>query len=70
MQEETSGEPHAVVLANARRKAVAVSGDLVLGADTIVAVDGDILGKPGGGTRSSAGSRWPPAAWSSRPTWS
>jgi septum formation protein len=31
---------------NARRKAAAVDGDLVLGADTIVAVDGDILGKP------------------------
>ena len=31
---------------NARRKALAVAGDLVLGADTVVAVDGDILGKP------------------------
>ena len=31
---------------NARRKALAVPGELVLGADTIVALDGDILGKP------------------------
>jgi len=31
---------------NARRKALAVPGELVLGADTLVAVDGDILGKP------------------------
>jgi len=31
---------------NARRKALAIPGELVLGADTLVAVDGDILGKP------------------------
>jgi septum formation protein len=31
---------------NARRKALAVPGALVLGADTIVALDGEILGKP------------------------
>ncbi len=31
---------------NARRKALAVDGDLVLGADTIVTLGGDILGKP------------------------
>jgi septum formation protein len=36
----------AVAEENARRKAEAVRGDLVLGADTIVALDGDILGKP------------------------
>ena len=40
------GEPGAVAAENARRKALAVDGELVLGADTIVAVDGDILGKP------------------------
>ena len=40
------GEPRAVAAENARRKALAVDGGLVLGADTIVAVDGDILGKP------------------------
>jgi septum formation protein len=40
------GEPRAVAAENARRKALAVSGDLVLGADTIVVLDGEILGKP------------------------
>lgn len=51
VREEARGEPRTVALANARRKALAVGatdGDLVLGADTIVAVDGDILGKPAG----------------------
>jgi septum formation protein len=46
------GEPAVVAENNARRKAAAVAheiagSDLVLGADTIVAIDGDILGKPG-----------------------
>jgi len=31
---------------NARRKALAADGGLVLGADTLVALDGEILGKP------------------------
>jgi septum formation protein len=48
VEEETEGEPAAVAEANARRKAEAVAAELVLGADTIVAVDGDILGKPAG----------------------
>jgi septum formation protein len=46
VEEETAGDPAAVAEANARRKAEAVGGDLVLGADTIVALDGAILGKP------------------------
>jgi len=49
VEEETRGEPGAVAAENARRKALAsgaASGELVLGADTIVAVDGEILGKP------------------------
>jgi septum formation protein len=40
------GDPHAVALANARRKAEAVPGTLVLGADTVVAVKDRLLGKP------------------------
>ncbi len=40
------GDPHRVALANARRKAEAVAGELVLGADTVVAVGDRLLGKP------------------------
>jgi septum formation protein len=46
VEEESEGDPVAVAEANARRKAGAVPGALVLGADTIVAIDGAILGKP------------------------
>jgi septum formation protein len=46
VEEDTEGEPAVVAEANARRKATAVPGDLVLGADTVVALDGVILGKP------------------------
>ncbi len=46
MNEETEGDPVAVAEENARRKAAAVPTALTLGADTLVAVDGDILGKP------------------------
>jgi nucleoside triphosphate pyrophosphatase len=42
----TEGDPREVALENARRKAMAIPGELVLGADTDVALDGDILGKP------------------------
>ncbi len=42
--------PRDLVLANAEMKAVAVAstlrGDLVLGADTVVVLDGEVLGKP------------------------
>jgi septum formation protein len=41
-----SGAPEAVAVENARRKAAAVDGDLVLGVDTLVALDGAIYGKP------------------------
>jgi septum formation protein len=48
VEEETSGDPSWVALENARRKALAIGSDrLILGADTDVALDGDILGKPG-----------------------
>ena len=46
VKEETHGDPVAVAEENARRKALAVPSTLTLGADTLVAVDGDILGKP------------------------
>ena len=40
------GDPGQVALENARRKAQAVDGALVLGVDTVVALDGVIYGKP------------------------
>ena len=51
VEELTGGlAARALVLANAELKALAVAahtqGDLVLGADTIVVLDGEILGKP------------------------
>jgi len=46
VEELGAGEPRAVAAENARRKALAVDGPLVLGADTLVAVDGAVLGKP------------------------
>ena len=47
--EDEAGEPSAVALANARRKALAAGAaedEIVLGVDTIVAIDGEIWGKP------------------------
>ncbi|MFZ0435203.1 MAG: Maf family protein [Chthoniobacterales bacterium] len=51
VEELTGGlSPRDLVLANAEMKALSVAavtpGDLVLGADTIVVLDGEILGKP------------------------
>ena len=46
MDEDEQGDPAAVAAANAQRKAAAVPGALVLGADTVVALDGVIYGKP------------------------
>ena len=57
VEELAAGEPRAVAEENARRKALAVPagpGELVLGADTLVAVDGDILGKPAGADAAAA----------------
>jgi septum formation protein len=45
-EELESGDPVEVALENARRKALAVAGDRVLGVDTLVALDGAIYGKP------------------------
>jgi septum formation protein len=47
VEEVGEGEPGALVVENALRKVRAVSGDLVLGVDTTVVVDGRSYGKPG-----------------------
>jgi septum formation protein len=46
VDEATEGDPAEVAVLNARRKAAAVPGEVVLGADTVVALEGTILGKP------------------------
>jgi septum formation protein len=48
VEELAAGDPRELALENARRKALAVPSPLTLGADTDVAVDGEILGKPAG----------------------
>jgi septum formation protein len=44
--ELTEGDPEELVVANARRKAEAVEGDFVIGCDTDVVLDDEVLGKP------------------------
>jgi septum formation protein len=46
VEELASGEPRALVIENALRKARAVPGDRVLGVDTAVTLDGRIFGQP------------------------
>jgi septum formation protein len=46
IEELSAGDPREVVIENARRKARAVAGELVLACDTEVNVDGAVLGKP------------------------
>jgi len=46
VEELEEGDPRELVLENARRKARAVEGELVLGVDTAVVADGLALGKP------------------------
>ncbi len=47
VDELSEGDPRELVLENARRKAAAVGGELVLGVDTAVVLDGRAHGKPG-----------------------
>ncbi len=54
VEEVTAGEPRAVVVENALRKARAVAGELVLGADTAVVVGGELLGKPADDAQAEA----------------
>lgn len=44
--ELTAGDPEELVVENARRKAAAVEGELVIACDTDVVLDGEVLGKP------------------------
>lgn len=46
VEELSSGDPETVARENAVRKATAIDGETVLGVDTLVAVDGEIFGKP------------------------
>jgi len=46
VEETTKGDPPAVVVENALRKARAVHGERVLGMDTEVVLDGRVYGKP------------------------
>jgi septum formation protein len=46
VEEREDGDPREMVVENALRKARAVRGDLVLGVDTTVVVDGRSYGKP------------------------
>jgi septum formation protein len=46
VEELEEGDPRAMVVENALRKARAVEGELVLGVDTTVVVDGQSYGKP------------------------
>jgi septum formation protein len=46
VEELAEGDPVAVARENAARKCAAVDGDAVLGVDTLVTIDGRVLGKP------------------------
>ncbi|MGI8945494.1 MAG: Maf family protein [Thermoleophilaceae bacterium] len=48
VEERTAGPPRELVSANAVLKARAVPGSTVLGVDTVVSLDGQVLGKPRG----------------------
>ena len=46
IEELSDGDPRALVVENARRKARAIDGERVLGVDTAVVLDGRMFGKP------------------------
>lgn len=60
VEELSDGEPEAVALENARRKADAVAAQLgppprrILGVDTVVALDGEVFGKPADAAEAAA----------------
>jgi septum formation protein len=54
VEELAEGDPRTVALENARRKARAVEGELVLGVDTEVVLDGRVFGKPGDAAEAEA----------------
>jgi len=58
IDEETDGDPHELVVRNARRKADAVApaaeGALVIAGDTEVVIDGVVLGQPGNADEARA----------------
>jgi len=54
VEELSAGDPETVARENAVRKAQAVAGDLVLGVDTLVALDGEIFGKPADAVEAAA----------------
>jgi septum formation protein len=53
-EEVAQGDPEVVAIENACRKVAAVDGDLVLGCDTVVALDGRLYGKPRDGADAEA----------------
>ena len=54
VEELESGDPEHLVVENARRKAAAVDGELVIACDTDVVLDGEVLGKPESGEEARA----------------
>jgi septum formation protein len=52
VEELDAGDPEFLVVENARRKARAVDGGLVIACDTDVVLDGEVLGKPADATES------------------
>jgi septum formation protein len=58
VEEETDGEPRELVVRNALRKAEAIAADhpdtLIIGGDTEVVIDGEVLGQPGSESEARA----------------